>query len=180
MQSLTIVTLWTPYRKSLPTPDLRDHSVPNMDFFHVVLLSLLFILSFFFNFYFIFGCVGSSLLHMGFIQLWRVGATLHCGVHASHCSGFFCCRARALSAWASVVVAQGLSSCGSQAQQCGTLAQQLWLTGLVAPRHVGSSRTGAQTCVPHIGRQILNHRATREEPLFFVPQTYLGSFSFCL
>ena len=38
----------------------------------------------------------------------------------------------------------------------------MWLTGLVAPRHVGSSQTRAQTRVPCIGRQILNHCATRE------------------
>ena len=39
---------------------------------------------------------------------------------------------------------------------------KLWLTGLVAPRHVGSSQTRARTRVPCIGRQILNHCATRE------------------
>ena len=41
--------------------------------------------------------------------------------------------------------------------------------GPVAPRHVGSSQTRARTCVPCIGRQILNHCATREAlkwPLF--------------
>ena len=38
----------------------------------------------------------------------------------------------------------------------------MWLTGLVAPRHVGSSGTRAQTRVSCIGRQILNHCATRE------------------
>ena len=36
----------------------------------------------------------------------RAGATLRCGARASHCSGFSCCRARALAAWASVVVAR--------------------------------------------------------------------------
>ena len=41
-----------------------------------------------------------------------------------------------------------LSSCGS--------------TGLVAPWHVGSSQTRAQTRVPCISRQSLNHCATRE------------------
>ena len=41
-----------------------------------------------------------------------------------------------------------LSSCGSR--------------GPVAPRHVGSSQTRARTRVPCIGRQILNHCATRE------------------
>ena len=42
----------------------------------------------------------------------------------------------------------------------------LWLAGLVAPRHVGSSQTRARTRVPCIGRQILNHCATREDPYF--------------
>ena len=41
-----------------------------------------------------------------------------------------------------------LSSCGSR--------------GLVAPRHVGPSQTRARTRVPCIGRQTLNHCATRE------------------
>ena len=40
----------------------------------------------------------------------------------------------------------------------------MWLTGLVAPRHVGSSRTRARTRVPCIDRQILNNCATREAP----------------
>ena len=36
--------------------------------------------------------------------------------------------------------------------------------GLVAPQHVGSSRTRARTHVPCFGRLILNHCATREVP----------------
>ena len=40
----------------------------------------------------------------------------------------------------------------------------MWRAGLVAPRHVGSSRTRARTRVPCIGRWILNHCATREVP----------------
>ena len=39
------------------------------------------------------------------------------------------------------------------------------LTGLVAPRHVGSSQTRARNRVPCIGRQILNHCTTREAHL---------------
>ena len=63
----------------------------------------------------------------------------------------------------------GFSSCGTWAQQlwlAGSRAQvqELWHTGLVAPRHVGSSRTRARTRVPCIGRWILNHCATREVP----------------
>ena len=61
----------------------------------------------------------------------------------------------------------GLSSCGTWAQQLWLTgsraqAQQLWCTGLVAPQHVGSSRTRDRTRVPCIGRRILNHCATRE------------------
>ena len=62
-----------------------------------------------------FGCVGSSLLHAGFLQLRWAGATLWCGAQASHCSGFSCCRARALGMRASVIVAHGLNcykACG--------------------------------------------------------------------
>ena len=90
-----------------------------------------------------------------------MGATLPCGAQASHCGGFSCCRAQALGVRASVVVAHGLSSCGSWA-----LERRLssWHTDLVAPRHVGSSQTRDRTCVPCIGRQILNDCATREVP----------------
>ena len=78
---------------------------------------------------FIFGCIGSSLLRTGFLSSCgeRQGATLRCGVWASHCGGFSCCGARALGTWASVVVAHRLSSCGSQALErrlssCGARA----------------------------------------------------------
>ena len=54
-----------------------------------------------------------------------------------------------------------LWSTGSRAQ-----AQYLWHTGLVALRHVGSSRTRARTRVPCIGRWSLNHCTTREVPNF--------------
>ena len=63
---------------------------------------------------FFFGCVGSLLLHAGFLYLRRAGTTLHCGVRASHGGGFSCWGARALGAQTSVVVACRLSSCGSQ------------------------------------------------------------------
>ena len=54
-------------------------------------------------------------------------ATLCYGTQASHCGGFSCCGAQALGAQASVVVACGLSSCGSRALErklssCGTWA----------------------------------------------------------
>ena len=83
-----------------------------------------------FIYLFIFGCVGSSLLRVGFLQLWRAAVTPRCSAWASHCGGFSCCRAWALGTQASVVVAHGLSSCGSQALEhrlssCGAQAQLL-------------------------------------------------------
>ena len=98
---------------------------------------------FFLIYLFIFGCAGSSFLREGPLQLRQVGATLHRGARASHHRGLPCCRAQAPDAQ----------------------AQQLWLTGPAAPRHVGSSQTRAQTRVPRIGRQTPNHCATREAPL---------------
>ena len=35
-----------------------------------------------------FDWTGSSLLRLGFLWLWPVGATVLCGAQASHCSGF--------------------------------------------------------------------------------------------
>ena len=66
----------------------------------------------------------------------------------------------------------GFSSCGTWAQQMWLAgsrvqAQQLWRTGLVAPWHVGSSQTRVRTHIPCIGRQILNHCATREAFFLF-------------
>ena len=71
--------------------------------------------------------------------------------------------------WLLLLQSTGFSSCGTWAQQLWLAgsraqAQQLWHTGLVAPWHVGSSRTRARTSVPCIGRWILNHCATREAP----------------
>ena len=102
---------------------------------------------FFFIYFYIYGCVGSSFLCEGFLHLRQVGATLHHGARASHC--------------------RGLSRCGAQAPDAQ--AQELWLTGLVAAWHMGSSQTRARTRVPCIGRQILNHCATWEaRKLFFL------------
>ena len=47
---------------------------------------------------------------------------------------------------------------------CSSWAQQLWCLGLAAPWQVKSSQTRNQTCVPCIGRWILNHWTTVEVP----------------
>ena len=118
---------------------------------HFVLELLLF---FFFNFIylFIFGCVGSLLLYMGFLQLWREGATLHCSAQVSHCGGFSCCRAQALGARASVVVAHRLQSAGSV----------IVAHGLSCSAAYGIFPAQGSNPVPRIDRQTLNHCATRE------------------
>ena len=107
----------------------------------------LFALFFFLNlFIYLFGCVGSSFLCEGFPQLRQAGATPHRGAQTPHYRGLSCCEAQAPDAQ----------------------AQQLWLTGLVAPQHMGSSQTRARTRVPCISRQTLNHCATREAPAHFL------------
>ena len=55
---------------------------------------------FIYLFIFIYGCVGSSLLREGFLQLWRAGATLYRGARASHHRGLSCCGAQAPDAQA--------------------------------------------------------------------------------
>ena len=46
----------------------------------------------------------------------------------------------------------------------GFSACSTWASGLAAPRHVGSFPTRDRTCVPHIGRWILNYWTMREAP----------------
>ena len=102
--------------------------------------------------------LGLRFLCEGFLQLRQVGATLHRGAWASHY--------------------RSLSWCGAQAPDAQ--AQQLWLSGLVAPRHVGSSQTRARTRVPCIGRQILNHCATREAHCKLFDRSYFLKLIFFL
>ncbi|XP_054937655.1 dolichyl-diphosphooligosaccharide--protein glycosyltransferase subunit MAGT1 isoform X1 [Physeter macrocephalus] len=64
------------------------------------------------------------------------------------------------STWASPRC--GLSRCRPQA--LGVQAQRPWPIGPAAPWNVRSSRTGARSRVPCIGRRTLNHCATREAP----------------
>ena len=70
---------------------------------------------------FIFGCVGSSLLCAGFLQLQQAGATLRCGAWASHCGGFSLLRSMGsrytgFSSCGSKALERRLSSCGAPAQ----------------------------------------------------------------
>ena len=91
-----------------------------------------------FFFFFFFYCAGSSLLH-------RLASP--CCAWGSHCSGFS-------------IEEHGLQGTGLQELQPAVsvvVATQSWCTGLVAPRHVGSSRVRVGTHVSCIGRQIIYH-----------------------
>ena len=77
--------------------------------------------------FFFLAVLGLRCCAQAFLSLWLAGATLCCGTQPSHCGGFSCCGARALGAWASVVVAHGLSYCDSWALEhrlssCGAQA----------------------------------------------------------
>ena len=88
----------------------------------------------------IWGCSRPSLLCARFLWLWRAGFSL---------SRLLRCRAQARGARAQELWHAGFSSCSMRAQwlqhagfsNYSLGAQQLWHTGLVAPQHVGSSRT---------------------------------------
>ena len=102
----------TQIRDILPLKSLHTHETLCLFFFKKNKSICLFV------YLFIFGCVGSSLLRAGFLQLRRAGATLRCGARPSHCSGFSYRGAWALGVWASAVVACGLSSCCSRTLEC--------------------------------------------------------------
>ena len=108
-----------------------------------------------------------------FIYLFLAAKGLCCCAQASSSCGerglLFVAVHGLLIVVASLVAQHGLQEHGfQQLWLAGSRPQsrQLWCTGLVAPRHVGSSRTRARTPVPCIGSQILNHCATREAPDF--------------
>ena len=86
----------------------------------------------------------------GFLRLWRVGAGPRGGAGPSH-------RRGGTSAAGPAPALAGLSA-------GGTRAQYLRLTGLVALRHEGSSRTRDGTHVPCLGRWGRSHWTTREGP----------------
>ena len=86
---------------------------------------------FFFFLLFRFGCAGSSLLPV-FSSCGEWGLLCSCGVQASHCSGFSCCRVWVLGTQTSVIAARGLS-CSSWALEHrlnSRRAQALLLQGM--------------------------------------------------
>ena len=78
--------------------------------------------------------------------MWQAGAALHRGVRASHYRGLSCCRAQAPDAQ----------------------AQQLWLMGPVAPRHVGSSQTRAYPVSPALAGRFSTTAPPGKHPILFL------------
>ena len=91
-------------RKKIIRSNLYNKVTSNFFFlallFFCVFFKQLFLFIYLFIYLFNSGCVGSSFLCEGFLQLRRVGATLHRGVRASHCHGLSCCGAQAPDAQA--------------------------------------------------------------------------------
>ena len=88
----------------------------------------------------IWGCAGSSFLCRLFSSCSKQGLLSSCGGRTSHCGSLSCCRAQSLGP-------TGFSSCSMWTQYFWfpgprAQAQQMWLTGLVAPRHVDLPRSG--------------------------------------
>ena len=108
---------------------------------------------FFFNNFtdLIFSCAGSLSLH----RLSLVSGSFF----ASQCTGFSLQWLLLCSLGSRAQGLQWLQHMGSVVafRRLQSTDQLLWLTGLAALQHVGSSRTRDQTHVSCIGRQILNH-----------------------
>ena len=121
---------------------------------------------FFFNFYVVLGCAGSSLLHRSFSSCSEQGLLSSCSAWASHRRGFSCCGARSLEH-------VGLRSCHARALEHMLNSCDAWAYLLC--RMWDLPRPGIEPASPALagrfftteppekpGRQVLNHWATRE------------------
>ena len=140
---------------SLPASFHRTKLLPTPTYSYFGFSGNVDIISFFFFLRLIclFSCGGSSLLHSGFLQLWRVGL-------------IFAVVCRLLTVVASRVVVRGLQACRlQQLQHMGLVVVALGLqsAGSVVVTH-GFRCSRDPTGVPCIARQILNHWTVREVP----------------
>ena len=121
----------------------------------------------FLKYLFIFGFTGSLFLLHGLFS--------SCSVWASHCGGFFYCRARSLGH-------RGFSICSTWAQQLWLLgsrahAQQLWRTGLAAPWHVGLLHWQANF-LPQSHREACTFVLTWDDTFYVFAEQTLNFFFF--
>ena len=98
-----------PPEASLHRHDLLNHSPMVVEFSLQPRLNHQPLVSGFLNLYFNFGSAGSSLLCASFLQLWRSGATLCCGMPVSHRVVSLIAEHGLQDVRASVVVVHGLS-----------------------------------------------------------------------
>ena len=162
-----------------PTP--HHHSIKGL-FTAVPFMCYIILFYFFINLFILFILVLAVLgLHccMGFLQLQRVGATLHCSAWASHCGGFSYCRAQTLGMRASVAVAHGLSSCGMRALErrlssCGSWTQLfcgMWdLPGPGLESMSSALAGGFLTTVPPGKPYVLHYNQLSRKKLQDIPQ----------
>ena len=119
---------------------------------------------YFLNFYlFILVALDLHSYTWAFSSCGKPGLLSSCGVHASHCSGYLCCRAQAWGHMGSVVAALGLQSTGSIVVPYG-------LSGSVAR---GIFPDQYRTHISCIGRHILYYWATRETPWWGIFNVYM-------
>ena len=82
-----------------------------------------------------------SITALGLYLIAASGPALHCGTQSSHSGGFSWCGARALGAWASVVVTHGLSCWATRGvfpDQGWNLCRLHWQMDSYPLRHQGS------------------------------------------
>ena len=94
-----------------------------------------------FFFFFIFGCVGSSFLCEGFLQLQQAGTALHRGARASHYRSLSFLQSTSSKRAGSVVVAHGPScstACGIFPDQGSNPCPLHWQADSQPLRHQGS------------------------------------------
>ena len=115
---------------------------------YMYLCKFMYIYSFFLTFgfilfiyLFIYGCVGSSFLCKGFLQLWQVGSTLHRGARGLSLSRPLLLRSTGSRRAGSVTVAHGPScsaACGIFPDQGSNPCPLHWQTDSQPLRHQGS------------------------------------------
>ena len=106
------------------------------------------IFKFLFIYLFIYGCVGSSSLCEGPLQLWQAGATPHRGVRASHGRGLSCWSTGSRRA-GSAIVAHGPSrsvACGIPPDQGSNPCPLHWQADSQPLRHQGSPQRLLRRC----------------------------------
>ena len=106
-----------------------------------------------------------------YLWLFLVTLGLHCCVWLPLVAANWGCSLAVglglLTVVASRAWSRGSGHTGSVLQLTGSRVHGLlgWHGGLVAPRHVESSQTWDQICVPCISKQILIHHTTKEVPI---------------